>query len=291
MNCHNFEKILHPLATGRSLDESQRMAALAHAENCTRCEEQLENERQLAGKLRVLAKENHGNHAPTHLEIELLEAFRKRDDTLKNGTGAGVHAYQSNASARGKLSTFQADHSHRLPWIMLVAASLLLLIGLGLMRWQGRVAKNELSQASKPLLSLPSSSSLGSLQQIPKKLQTTASTSAPGSTNKKSIHFSRTQGAVSLKHKENDLRSSPSTTQLEGIELNEIETGFLPMMAASPLEPTESGHLIRMKLPRSTLGRFGFPLNLGKAEEPVKADVLIGEDGVARAIRFVYTAE
>jgi hypothetical protein len=42
-----------------------------------------------------------------------------------------------------------------------------------------------------------------------------------------------------------------------------------------------------MRLPRSTLLPFGFPLDETRASESVNADVLFGEDGLARAIRFV----
>jgi hypothetical protein len=87
------------------------------------------------------------------------------------------------------------------------------------------------------------------------------------------------------------VKRKPGSTLEEKIGPREIDTRFLPLMAASPLEPTESGHLIRVNLPRSTMGRFGLPISSEEFEEPVKADVLIGEDGVARAIRFVYTAE
>ena len=87
------------------------------------------------------------------------------------------------------------------------------------------------------------------------------------------------------------MKRIPDSALKEEIGRREIDTAFLPLMAASPLEPTESGHLIRMNLPRSTMGRFGFPISSERIEEPVKADVLIGEDGVARAIRFVYTTE
>ena len=49
----------------------------------------------------------------------------------------------------------------------------------------------------------------------------------------------------------------------------------------------DSGRVVRVQLPRSALARFGLPVNAERAGEPVKADVLLGEDGTARAIRFV----
>jgi hypothetical protein len=49
----------------------------------------------------------------------------------------------------------------------------------------------------------------------------------------------------------------------------------------------ESGHVVRVELPRTALVSMGLPMNPERAGELVKADVLMGDDGVARAIRFV----
>ena len=40
-------------------------------------------------------------------------------------------------------------------------------------------------------------------------------------------------------------------------------------------------------MPRFALARFGMPMNMDRADETIKADVLLGADGLARAIRFV----
>jgi hypothetical protein len=49
----------------------------------------------------------------------------------------------------------------------------------------------------------------------------------------------------------------------------------------------DGGQIIRVRLRRSELLRFGFPVNMERYNENVKADVLVGVDGLARAIRFV----
>jgi hypothetical protein len=49
----------------------------------------------------------------------------------------------------------------------------------------------------------------------------------------------------------------------------------------------DGGQLVRVELPRSAMASFGLPVNLDRANERVKADVLVGSDGQARAIRFV----
>ncbi len=65
----------------------------------------------------------------------------------------------------------------------------------------------------------------------------------------------------------------------------EIATDFIPVMLDP--DPFERGRLVRVQLPRSALTAFGLPVNEERFEERIKADVLVGEDGLARAIRFV----
>jgi hypothetical protein len=68
---------------------------------------------------------------------------------------------------------------------------------------------------------------------------------------------------------------------------SEYTTDFFPLDYGEAQTPMESGELIRVQMPRSALVRFGLPVNVERADVPVKADLLVGEDGLARAIRFV----
>jgi len=65
----------------------------------------------------------------------------------------------------------------------------------------------------------------------------------------------------------------------------EIDTPFFPLLDAPP--PFERGELVRVSLPASAMRVVGLPVREESLEEPVLADVLIGEEGMARAIRFV----
>jgi hypothetical protein len=67
----------------------------------------------------------------------------------------------------------------------------------------------------------------------------------------------------------------------------EVVTEFIPLMQGAQFASAEEGHLVRVELPRSALASFGLPVNAEAPAGRVKADVLLGEDGIARAIRFV----
>ena len=67
----------------------------------------------------------------------------------------------------------------------------------------------------------------------------------------------------------------------------EVTTEFYPLFYGSV--PTAQTHLVRLELPRESLARFGLMSADGIDHTPgtVLADVLIGDDGLARAVRFV----
>jgi len=67
----------------------------------------------------------------------------------------------------------------------------------------------------------------------------------------------------------------------------EVATDFLPLTYIADSAQMDSAHVVRVKMPRSALVSFGLPMNYERASELVKADVLIGDDGLARAIRFI----
>jgi hypothetical protein len=65
----------------------------------------------------------------------------------------------------------------------------------------------------------------------------------------------------------------------------EIVTEFFPLMDAAP--PLGRGQLLRVAVPARAMRSVGLPVREERLDEPVQADVLIGEEGMVRAIRFV----
>jgi len=67
----------------------------------------------------------------------------------------------------------------------------------------------------------------------------------------------------------------------------EVATDFIPLTYIADSAQMDSAHVVRVRMPRSALISLGLPMNYERASELVKADVLIGDDGLARAIRFI----
>lgn len=68
----------------------------------------------------------------------------------------------------------------------------------------------------------------------------------------------------------------------------EVVTEFYPLMEDPP--PFERGELLRVSLPAAAMRSVGVPVSEDRLAETVQADVLVGQEGLARAIRFVNTS-
>ena len=62
---------------------------------------------------------------------------------------------------------------------------------------------------------------------------------------------------------------------------------FVPLGWDGSGRPIEYGRITRVRLPTAIAARFGWPLLPDAPEALVAADVLVGEDGTARALRFL----
>ena len=67
----------------------------------------------------------------------------------------------------------------------------------------------------------------------------------------------------------------------------EVGAEFMPVAQGDEWTPLDGGRLVRVRLPRSAMGVFGLPVDPGRGPERVQADVVLSDDGLLRAIRFV----
>jgi hypothetical protein len=80
----------------------------------------------------------------------------------------------------------------------------------------------------------------------------------------------------------------PVSRPTDPAETQEVATELLRLPFAPQFTAEDRGQLVRVRLPRESMRSFGLPVNEDRLDPAVKADVLIGEDGIARAIRFVH---
>ncbi len=69
-----------------------------------------------------------------------------------------------------------------------------------------------------------------------------------------------------------------------------VYTDFFPLSTVA-LDRHEPAQLVRIRLPRREMRKFGLPVSEEFERTSIEADVLIGQDGIARAVRFVSQSQ
>src|SRR5262245_27232077 len=254
MNCREFEDIVNDLVRAKMIDAASRAAGTAHAENCGRCASRLADERALSAGLKSLAVSDEGMAAPASVEAALLEAFR---------------AQASNPPARWL--PFRSRSWPR--WALAAAAAILIAFGLIFYHAiQNEPQKDDKALIKKTTTPQPS---------VDREEQIVNDALEPKPRRRPRAPRPRRGSRPRLiKHFIIDGGTTYATD-------SEYATDFFPLSYGGDQKPMESGEVIRVQMPRSALIAFGLPVNVERADVPVKADLLVGEDGLARAIRFV----
>ncbi|HYL39570.1 MAG TPA: hypothetical protein VEV17_26870 [Bryobacteraceae bacterium] len=71
------------------------------------------------------------------------------------------------------------------------------------------------------------------------------------------------------------------------VQADEVAASFYPTPDADALPPLETAMVVRVQLPMSSLRWMGLPIAEDLSGDPVQADVLLGQDGLARGVRLV----
>ncbi len=250
MNCENFENIINDLARAKMMDAVARERGLAHAETCDRCADRLAGERALTAGLKALSASDEGKVAPDRVEAALLVAFRQQP-------------------IRERVS----------PRWALAAAAAVILVAIGLIVYRALNNAPSEKRNNDQVVATPTPAPEPVERKVNEPVadrQLADNKSArPGRTRWHPVPRSRAPGFL--------IRDEITLYARD----SEVASDFFPLTYEADMAPMESGQLIRVQMPRSALVSFGLPVNVERADAPVTADLLVGEDGLARAIRFV----
>jgi hypothetical protein len=267
MNCERFQSVASDLARNEIIEASEQISALAHIEECERCAQSWSEQRELSDRLRIVSKQMNSLQAPDDLEERLRLAFRSRTSVRFSRPAPQHWRY----------------------WMTAAAAALLIFFGL--IAWRALVfsgPRQALQAKSNGPVAVPSAS--------PKPAPSPVAISGGNRGQKKSAPLNRRLGTPKLANTRQQKPSrdatakrtkEPAINAASNTEAKEVTTDFVALGYGSALDLQDGGQLVRVELPRSALARFGLPMNMNRADERVKADVLVGADGLARAIRFV----
>ena len=255
MNCQKFEQVVGELARGRMMEAELRADALAHTEQCAVCLARLRDEETLTRGLQLLTADMDSLSAPPELELKLREAFRQ---------GRKVVVPMARRAARPRY------------WWAAVAAVLLVAMTAAAMWWRSTAPQQEMANKTTPPQQVETPS--GPREQPALKSAEYTAVNEPSKRLPQMLPKSIHRNTASRRATE---------TPMANHVTSEIATDFMPLGDFSPVSLQDGGQIVRVKLRRSALVRFGLPVNMDRYNENVKADVLVGVDGLAHAIRFV----
>jgi hypothetical protein len=304
MNCQDFENRLDALARGRLADARTREEASAHAAGCARCAARLADERALTQGLRELARKSKALEAPARVESALLAALRARAASGAVAEGAGIaRAESANVESANVVTPLASPAGvRRLSWAKTVAVAALaaaaVLTFFMLIPPDMSVPKPK-KTSDVAATAGPNDERRDATQDIN---QDSADNAGPGSPERAASSGSNFKPPRVNVGARQSLRAvstpavygeRPARGSLDGrgsvddANVEEVATDFIPLMQGGRFAQGDGGRLVRVELPRSALVSFGLPVNAETAGGRIKADVLLGEDGLARAIRFV----
>lgn len=268
MNCEKFLTVAADLARNQIVDASERESARVHVDQCDDCRRGWNDQLELSEKLRTVADQMTSSRAPEHVEAQLLAAFRDRTRVVS------IHS----APKRWRY------------WVTAAAAVLLMVFGISAWRWYVASVRPPQAEVSSKSATAPQSGSSKQDQSQTVAVTGTRSSNRPLIKPVLRRSLSSRRPAPSQLAK-SDAAKQPTVEQASvpatNVETKELATDFVLVGYGNALDLQDGGQLVRVELPRSALAKFGLPMNMDRADERIKADVLVGTDGLARAIRFV----
>jgi hypothetical protein len=277
MSCKNFETVITEIARAQMLEAGSRRETLAHIEECKQCAARFRDEQTLTAGLRNVASVAAKTEAPATLEATLVSVFHRRSKTSYSPVVAPVTRTLS------RWATIGIAAAAALLVVSVFAVSRLLFIDSAESARSG-VRTEHSSPTSSPTVTAKE------LEQSPVESVTLPSASDDEQKNvaiqAPSRLLERPRGLMRNAGLNSRPIHSPNNYENVANAREEVTTEFLPLTYGG-LSQVDDGQIVRIEVPRSALQSFGLPVNIERAGERVKADVLLGHDGVARAIRFV----
>ena len=260
MTCREFMQATEsstPTQLLRMQSEDEQVSV--HARECATCGRWLESQRLLGSALHALHARTALREAGPEVEQAVLRAFR----TEGFGPVTAV-APERAAPAVWKLSRFFEIGAYAA-----VAAALIVGVFLGTRMWRDR--QPALAPVQAAAVTIPQPVDLG------------ATTTADSTPAKSKIPETARKSTVLVKIRDSERDSERPQQASEQVVATTIERqGFVALMFCDPLMCSGDAQVIRMELPAN-----GSASADGTASQPVIADVVVGDDGLVRAMRIV----
>ncbi len=259
MTCREFKHSAASLTLWELL-RAQDEQILTHAQQCEGCGGWLQNQRTVAASLHTLQAQTAAMQAGPKVERTLLRAFRQ---TTAENTPQPIVARVSAPTA------FRLSHFFEIGAYVAVAAAIIVSVFLGI----------RLLQHSSRTVPVQSGITPGSTRPL---LQKPAVAAQGDSSNVASGVTKKRVAAAAQSRVERSDSASVATATVQTVAAEEPQTdadaGYIALMFCDPLSCSSDSQVVRMELPAN-----GAEQN----SQPPIADLVVGYDGVVRAVRIV----
>lgn len=257
MNCEDFNKIVTELADYQPMLATARDAGVSHAAWCADCARKLADVRAVSASL-LLAAGAENETAPAIVKTNLMAAFRER-------------AKQSAAS-----NVVEIPERRKLGWPVAAgiaaAAAAVILLAVLLPLWKvappHTVSSNQVTAKS------------GGDSAAPAKLFDQPNTSSADAPRVAAVPVIKRHAVRQRVQRVAAPGASEAVARKRSDE-------YLPLTYLAKTTAMDTGTIVRVRLSRSALVSLGLPVNLENSSDSVSAEVVMGDDGLARAIRLV----
>lgn len=248
MNCQDFDKIVTELADYQPMLSAARDAGVSHAAWCADCARKLVDTRAVSASLLVAAAAE-TETAPSTVKANLLAAF----------------AEQARQHSASNVVQIAEQRTRRWPLVagLTVAAAAAILLAVILPMWQR--ASRETAPPIKAAVTSP----------------------APNNVNPVAPIGIEPPAVAIVKKKPNAIRKA-KLQPVRGYQTVAAKSRdeYVPLTYLAKTTAIDTGTIVRVRLSRAALVSLGLPVNENTSDS-VSAEVVMGDDGVARAIRLV----
>jgi len=256
MTCREFmaaAELLTPVQLLRIQAEEPPLSV--HAQECAACGRWLESHRVLGNALHTLRTANEHCEAGPAVEEAVLQAFRTQGFTPRIEV----------TPKRPVRAMWQLSRLFEVGAYAAVAAALIVGVFLTARVWRDRQAPSSQRQS----LSVPAK--VATPPAAPESAEAVQPAVVSGTTALRA----QTANLQSTRSQTKPLKPVAASRQAGSVD----QAGYMAVMLCDPLICSGDEQVIRMELPAGTAG--------GSGSQPVMADVVIGEDGLVRAMRIV----
>jgi len=233
-----------------SLDAGVRCDGLEHASACAKCGNLLASVHSLGVGLWALAEASASAQAPPSVEKALLKAFRRERRPVR----------AASAPPRWEVARWAMSR-----WVLAAGAVVVLVVlVLGVRSWERQKLVLQ-SQHGQPLVASAPNGGAAQKQAV------TSAATPPG------------EGHIAT-------HAAPAVQEVGAEQASELTADFVPLGGVLDALDFEQAEVVRVSLPGSALADLGLPFNEDTEAATITAEVLIAEDGTARAIRIPRSA-